>query len=174
MNFALYATQFQVKHSLISLEQGCIEVGPFFAPTKPNSPPWKMDWAVLFPDSKFAYLYERWSQVPWSPVRPPLSGAARLGYRKHFSFHYGPTNPIKGPTGIPQRDKQNYPALIRIDVDKRGPHIHFHGEADHILQSRVPELKIEEVDPFDFMRAVLQHRASQTDFDAIMNFKVTA
>ena len=173
MNFALYATQFQVKHSRISLEPGCIEIGPILAPTRPNSPPWKMDWAVFFPDSKVAYLYERWSQVPWTPGCPPLSGAARRGYRKHFSFHYGPTNPIKGPSGIPLRDKQNYPAAIRIDVDKWCPHIHFHGEA-HIAQSRVTGLKIEEVDPFDFMRAVLQHRSSTTDFDAIMNFRVTA
>lgn len=169
MNFTRYAIQFQEKHSLISLEQDCIEIGPVLVPTRPNSPPWKMDWAVLFSDSKYAYLYER-----WSPVRSHMLGAARLGFRRHFSFHYGPTNPLKGTMGIPLRDKGNYPAVIRIDVDRWCPHIHFHNEADHISQTRVVNLTIEDVDPFDFMRAVLQHRSSKADFDAIMNFKVTA
>jgi hypothetical protein len=93
--------------------------------------------------------------------------------RMHFSFHYGTTGTNFRANGFPARDKAKHPAIIRIDKDAYGPHIHFHDEADHIPQSRIDGMIIEKVDPFDFVRAVLQHRKTNEDFDSIMKFKVT-
>ncbi len=64
-----------------------------------------------------------------------------------------------------------YPAVIRIDQDAdwRGPHLHFDGE-DHIAQSRVKNLRISDVDPFLFIRAVMEHRRSGDRFDNILRF----
>jgi len=167
MEYAAYATLLGIQHALIVPEQGCVEIGPIHAPSSsiPQSPPWKMDWAVLFTDGKYAYLYER-----WMPVSPRIA-AGRQGYRQHFSFHYGVANPQCGKYGIPKRDRINYPPIIRIDVDKYNPHIHFRGE-DHIQQDRVKGMTITSVDPFDFMRAVIAHRKTQSDFDSILNFQV--
>jgi hypothetical protein len=126
-----------------------------------------MDWAIRFPDNFYAYVYERW----W-PASAFVPGHSRAARREHFSFHYGPTNPKLTANGIPERDKSKYPAIIRIDCDKNGPHLHFHGEG-HIPQARVPGLKILDSDPFIFMQAVIEYRNSGNDFDTILHFKVT-
>jgi hypothetical protein len=94
------------------------------------------------------------------------------GYRNAFSFHYGPANPSKDSEGIPLHSEA-HPAIIRIDQDDRiGPHIHYGGE-DHIPQARVRNLRISDVDPFQFIRAVVEHRQSGERFDKILGFMVT-
>jgi hypothetical protein len=127
-----------------------------------------MDWAVFFPDGMHAKLQER-----WYPVGRRLAGRVLKGYREHFSFHYGPTNAHRDSEGFPVRDKVGHPAIIRIDRDKYGPHIHFHDEADHIPQSRVAGMIIDDADMFDFVRAVLEFRRSGRGFDDIMGFTVS-
>jgi hypothetical protein len=68
-----------------------VEIGPLHSHTKlPFSIPWKMDWAILFPDGKYAYAKERWYLAT---VSAPIN--ANCGYRQHFSFHYGMANPSK-------------------------------------------------------------------------------
>lgn len=172
MYYADYVTRLMTGYASIPLEPGCREIGPLHVPTRmpksgKESAPWKMDWAVLFPDGKHAYVYER-----WFPMRPSSPGAAKEGYRAHFSFHYGKSNLSLRPDGIPARDKVNCPAIIRIDLDRHCPHLHFHAELPHIQQNQVAGMNIVEVDPFVFMRAVLEHRASDADFDTIMKFTV--
>lgn len=168
MQYADYVAWLRAEYSSIALEPGCTEIGPLHNPTiLPNSPPWNMDWAVYFPDGKHAYLYER-----WFPVGPRLAGRVRRGSREHFSFHYGTTGPSRRLHGFPARDKVNHPAIIRIDCDKYGPHIHFGSEADHIAQNRIHGMKITDVNPFEFMRSVLNHRKTGDDFSALMKFTV--
>ena len=167
MNYAEYVTWLNAQHSLIMLESGCHEIGPIYGCTgRPDSPPWKMDWAVIFPDNYFAYLYERWIQIPGR-----LAGLGKMGFRQHFSLHYGEANPTRDRLGIPKRDNVRYPATIRIDHDKYNPHLHFRGE-DHIQQNRVVGMTITNSDPFTFMQAVLEHRKTQASFDAILKFEV--
>ncbi|MFP5276768.1 MAG: hypothetical protein ACLGPM_06615 [Acidobacteriota bacterium] len=126
-----------------------------------------MDWAIVFPDGFYAYVKERW----WaSGVR--IGGKQQPGHREHFSFHYGPTNPRRQPNRIPEKDKVKYPAIIRIDCDPQGPHLHFRDEDDHIEQHRVRGLTIEDSDPFDFMRAVIKHRSTNEGLDSILKFTV--
>jgi len=125
-----------------------------------------MDWAVFFPDNTFAYVYERWIQLPG-----PLASIGKKGHRQHFSFHYGFANSLRDKRGIPKRDNVHYPAVIRIDLDKFNPHLHYLGE-NHVQQDRVVGMTIANADPFTFMRAVLEHRKTRVDFHEILKFEV--
>lgn len=168
MQYTDYVARLMTEHASISFEPGVTEVGPLHNPTVlPGFPPWNMDWLIRFPDGKHAYLYER-----WFPKKAPSRGGTTMGERGAFSFHYGTSGSKTRRNGFPAREKSNHPAIIRIDLDKNGPHLHFHGELPHIMQNNVKGMTIEDVDPFDFVRAVLKHRASQADFDAIMKFTV--
>jgi hypothetical protein len=168
MYYTDYATRLLVERASIAFEPGVTEIGPLHNPTiLPGSPPWNMDWLIRFPGRKYAYIYER-----WFPLRTPSRGGATRGQRRAFSFHYGTLGPLTRRNGFPAIDKANHPAIIRIDLDNKGPHLHFHGELPHIPQEKVKGMSIEDVDPFDFVRAVLEHRRSQADFDDIMNFTV--
>jgi len=168
MYYTDYVARLMAEHASITFEPDVMEIGPLHNPTVlPGTPPWNMDWLIRFPDGKQAYLYER-----WFPMKSPPRGGATMGQRGSFSFHYGTTSSRTRRNGFPARDKSNHPAIIRIDLDKKGPHLHFHGELPHIPQAKVKGMKIEDVNPFDFVLAVLEHRTSQADFDAIMKFTV--
>lgn len=65
----------------------------------------------------------------------------------------------------------SFPALFRVDCDRHGPHLHFAGE-DHIPQARVMNLRVSDVEPFGFARAVLKHRSTKNGFDKVLNFRV--
>jgi hypothetical protein len=172
MYYLDYVRWLSAEHSKIVLDPGAIEVGPLHNYTQtPSSPPWNMDWLVRFSDAHHAYLKERW----W-PETIASHRSANFGYRKHFSFHYGPTNPATDAKGYPVRDPGKFPPIFRIDCDKHGAnkaHIHMHGNR-HIYQNRIQGFIIKTADPFDFMKAVLEYRATQSirDFDAILGFRV--
>jgi hypothetical protein len=166
MRFHEYEDWLEREHAAIEteLEPGCVQVGPFLTPTEyPDSPPWKMEWAVIFPDGNFFRVTENWFARTTSLIR--------RGERKHFSFHYGPANPLRDAEGLPVRS-QNYPAIFRADCDRHSPHLHFAGE-DHVGQGRVAGLRIDQLEPFDFARAILKYRATGDGFDTILKFKVT-
>jgi len=165
MRYLEYEQWLQIEHSKLILEPLCIEIGPLVAPTTSPAyqPPWNMDWAVIFQDGMFFVVRER-----WYPRKSIFGGG---GYRKMFSFHYGAAAPGRDRDGIPARDKA-YQTIIRVDIDWTGPHIHYLGE-DHIPQPRVRDFSISDADPFRFATAVLQNRASGTDFAALMGFTVT-
>jgi hypothetical protein len=166
MQFAEYDRWFWEQAGGFFFEQGCVPIGPYVTPTvAPNKPPWKAEWTVLFEDGFYFRVVENWFRR-----RTALGGR---GERKAFSFHYGPTNPAKNDEGVPLYSDK-YPALIRIDrdTDDRDSHMHYGGE-NHIPQARVQNLRISNVDPFWFIRAVIEHRRSQDSFDKIMRFTVT-
>jgi hypothetical protein len=167
MKFSEYASWFHAEHAMViqKLEPRCTEIGPFLTPTVvPDKPPWKAEWAVVFEDEHFFRVTENW-------FRRGIIASGGSGYREHFSFHYGLANPVRGSDGLPVRSNA-YPAIFRIDRDRHGPHLHFGGD-DHIPQTRVQNLRISNVEPFDFVRAVLRHRSTREDFDQILKFKVT-
>lgn len=166
MHFPEYVTWLEEQVAETALDQGCIQIGPFATPTvTPNKPPWKFEWTVLFQDGHYFRIVENWYRRS--------SNLGGKGYRSAFSFHYGPTNPATNDEGVPLPGRE-YPAIIRIDQDAdwRGPHLHFGGE-DHIPQGRVQNLRISDVDPFEFISAVIEHRRSNEGFDKIMRFTVT-
>jgi hypothetical protein len=165
MRFPEYEKWLLEQASCIPLEEGCTSIGPFATPTLVNQAPWEMDWTVLFTDSHYLRVKEHWYR------RGVHLGG--VGYRRTFSFHYGPTNPDRDEDGIPLPSGE-YPAIIRIDEDDdwRGPHMHFCGE-NHIPQTRVKGLPITRLDPFEFIRAVIKQRRTNAGFDNILGFKVT-
>jgi hypothetical protein len=166
MIFFQYAAWLKSERAAFQVDPAWSEIGPNYRPTRyPASPPWNMDWAIRFPDGYYAYVYER-----WYPAGQYVSGQPQRGYRKHFSFHYGPANPVLKPSGIPERSDL-FPAIIRIDCDRWGPHLHFLGQ-DHIDQASVDGMTIQDVCPFQFMRAVLEHRTTRASFDQIFRFAV--
>jgi hypothetical protein len=171
MYYLDYARWLLAERAKITLEPEAIELGPLHSPTQlPSSPPWNMDWLVRFPDAHYAYLKERW----W-PETIAAHRSANFGYRRHFSFHYGPTNPVNDAKGYPQRDPSGFAPIFRIDCDKHGPnkaHIHLRGNK-HLYQNQIRGFTIKTADAFDFMKAIIEHRANPgRDFDAILGFKV--
>ena len=169
MHYTDYVAWLKEQRAQIVFESGVVEVGPRHNPTRPpGAPPWNMDWWIKFPDGMHAYLYERW--FPMSS----LSRGATVGRRSAFSFHYGTAGNKIRPNGWPAREKSGHPAILRIDLDPKGPHLHFHGEEPHIMQNKVEGMHIEKTDPFNFVRAVLEYRKHQgrIDFDVIMKFTV--
>ncbi len=166
MRFSEYEAWLAAEVANTPLEPGCEQIGPFLTPTVvPDKPPWQMEWTVLFADGYYFRVVENWFRRSSS-----LGGH---GCRRAFSFHYGPTNPAKDDNGVPLPSNQ-FPATIRVDqdVDWRGPHLHYNGE-DHVRQSRVQDLRISDMEPFQFIKAVMEHRRTRQDFDRIMQFAVT-
>ncbi|MGP8174069.1 MAG: hypothetical protein ACLP7O_05925 [Terracidiphilus sp.] len=165
MRFPEYAKWLAEQVANTALEESCVQIGPLATPTvTPDKPPWQMEWTVFFKDGLFFRIVENWYRR--------ASSLGGVGYRKHFSFHYGPANPERDAEGIPLRS-ESYPAIIRIDQDDQtGPHLHYGGE-DHIPQHRVKNLRISDAEPFEFIKAVMEHRRSHESLDKIMRFKVT-
>jgi hypothetical protein len=165
MHFPEYAKWLAEQVANTTFEKGCVQIGPFATPTvTPDKPPWQMEWTIFFKDGLFLHVVENWYR------RGSTLGGG--GYRKHFSFHYGPANPARDTDGIPLRSEL-YPAIIRIDQDDQiGPHLHYEGE-DHIPQDRVKNLRISDMEPFQFIRAVNEYRRSGDKFDKILRFTVT-
>jgi len=164
MRYADYVAWFEGERRKLSLESGCTQVGPLHVPTAFTKPPWNLDWCLRFADGKHIKLKERW----WA--RSARLGG--LGYRKHFAFHYGELNPVSDMLGFPVRDAVKFPPIIRLDSDAYEPHLHYNGE-DHIYQPRVQGLHISDVDMFDFINAVHQHRKGGEPFDRLLKFTVT-
>ena len=170
MRYDDYSRWLSAEHSkaMLELHYDDVQAGPYLDCTIiPNKPPWQLNWAVKFSDGKFLRITENWFRR-----RIHGSVAGVFGAREHFSFHYGPANPLCDADGLPIRSVA-FPAIFRIDCDRHGPHLHYLGQ-DHIPQSRVKNFRILETDPFHFFRAVLSHRATGDGFDSIFGFQVTS
>jgi len=144
------------------LEEGATECGPFLAPTAdPGMPPWKAEWFVIFCDGNYIRATENY----YAKARAQGGG----GYRQHFSFHYGPTPPFSA-NGIPEwRLEKTY--HLRIDCDRRGPHLHYKGE-DHIPQSRIVGMKIIDQGIFDFVCKIQEQRKAKVSVEDSLGFRV--
>lgn len=162
MRYTEYVGWFEGERGKLILESGCTQVGPLWRPTPTSRPPWQVKWCVKFGDGKHLRVKESWAP---RPVR--LGG---LGYRRHFSFHYGDTNPLAEMDGFPVRDNA-YATTIRIDEDPYGPHLNYDGR-NHIFQPKVQGFDIARADLFEFVKAVHLHRKTGTPFHEILKFTV--
>ncbi len=95
-------------------------------------------------------------------------GGGRLQY---FSYHYGPCGADRDEDGLPTREDD---CVLRIDIDWRiQRHAHYGGE-DHIPEERLVGLDFGAITPFDFIRAVEEHRATSNPLHTILGFEVRA
>jgi hypothetical protein len=86
-----------------------------------------------------------------------------------LSYHYGPCSKERDERGFPLQLKS---FEIRIDIDLRnGRHIHYKNE-NHIPEARLPGLDFDSIAPFEFIRAVEEHRKSMKPLPEILGFNV--
>jgi hypothetical protein len=95
-------------------------------------------------------------------------GGGRL---KYFSYHYGKCGEGLDEDGFPERESI---CVLRIDVDQRHRrHAHYQGE-DHVPEARLVGLDFDAITPFDFIRAVEDHRTTSRPLHEILGFEVKA
>lgn len=149
-----YSEKFAAEYAALSgalLEHGSAECGPYLRGTgKPGQAPWLLDWAVIFEDNNYVRVKESFRRCGY-----PDSG---LGERQHFSYHYGPAHAGRDAQGFPET-RGAPSAMIRIDEDRQGPHLHLDNE-NHIPQDRVDGYVIRDANMVDFLQAVIAHRKS--------------
>lgn len=170
----LYLKRFQEEYDRLKgdlLEVDSVECrgGPLIRATDkryPNEAPWRIDWAVIYPNGKYFRVKESFRRYG-SP-----SGSGR---REHLSFHYGKPHPEFDALGYPKsRPADNPPvADLRIDIDKDlKPHIHVKS-IEHIYQDRVVGYDIENADMIVFLEAVIQHRKNGVPLTELLKIEVS-
>jgi len=157
---AEYEAWFESECNKLTLDPGFSVVGPFIAPRGiPGFPPWHSDFAIIYPDHMYirvAEYYEESSQL-----------YRICGYRRYFAYHYGKCSDQRDEDGFPCRIKA---VNLRIEQDnKNGCHAH-HLNPNHIPQSRLPGLDFDRIDPFEFIRAVDEHRRPLRPLHEILGF----
>src|SRR5450432_1863648 len=108
-----FAAQYaSIKNTL--LEPKSTECGPYLRTTgAPHQAPWVLDWAVIFADNNYVRVSESYRRCGH-----PYAGA---GESHHLSYHYGQAHSEREDRGFPRKTKVPE-ALIRIDIDRMGPH----------------------------------------------------
>jgi hypothetical protein len=114
---------------------------------EPDSAPWHLDVAIIFQDSRYIRVFEYYRPLP------KASGGG--GCLDAFSYHYGPCTATRDADGFPKYLSR---FDLRIDRDKKDKnHAHYMKE-NHIPEARLPGLDFDQIDPFKFIQAVLEHR----------------
>jgi hypothetical protein len=159
---AEYEAWFEGECNKLTLEPGFTVVGPFTdALGAPDSPPWRSDFAIIYPDGMYVRIGEDYRPLP------KRHGGG--GCREYFRFHYGPCTDERDEDGFPPHSKA---FELRIDIDRRNKrHIHYMNRG-HIPEARLPGLDFERIDPFEFIRAVEEHRKSRKPLHEILGFNV--
>jgi hypothetical protein len=159
---AEYEAWFEGECNKLILEPGLTLVGPFTdACGNPGSAPWNSDFAIIYPDGMYIRVGEYYRQLP------KADGGG--GCRHYFKFHYGSCADTRDSDGFPVFSEE---FELRIDVDRwHKRHIHYMNE-DHIPEVRLPGLDFERIDPFEFIRAVEEHRKSSKPLHEILGFKM--
>jgi len=93
-----------------------------------------------------------------------------MSRRVSFAYHYGPIVQT-GSHGLPEYDAKD-PVDIRIDNSRSHVHLHFGAPGIHHPQSAVKGLQLDELGPFDFLRAIFKHRSSGRSLDEVFGFRV--
>jgi hypothetical protein len=157
-----YEAWFQGECNNLALESGFSVVGPFLdASGDPASPPWQLDFAIIYPDGMYIRIVENYRELP------KRDGGG--GCLQYFSYHYGPCTKERDKYGFPEPLKD---FELRIDLDPWSlRHIHYAGE-NHIPEVRLPGLDFNKINPFEFIRAVEEHRKGLKPMHEILGFKV--
>jgi hypothetical protein len=148
-DYFAYKRWFEVGHGSLALPVDCVEPdGPVLKYS--NQYTWELEWYLIFTN-------------PHSYVRIQENFAKRAGLymsrRINFAYHYWPITKAD-LRGFPDKDPAD-PVFVRIDNAGRPAHLHHQDDPrDHIPQSRISGLVLEDVDLFDFAKSALRHRQS--------------
>ena len=160
--FAEYEAWIEAGCNATRIDPGCSVVGPALDPLgDPDSPPWSLDFAIIYPGQMYIRIGEYYRQLPRS--------AGGGGCLQYFSYHYGSFSGAVDRDGFPVMVKQ---FELRVDIDRwHTRHIHYQNE-DHIPEDRLPGLDFSAIDPFVFIRAVEEHRGTKKQLHEILGFRV--
>ena len=160
---AEYQAWFEGECDRITLGSGFTLIGPFLDCLGDDSPPWEMDFAIMYQDGMFIRIAETYDPLPKS-----VGGGGRI---RHLSYHYGRHNGAYKADTTPAFSRQ---CDLRIDIAPHyGRHIHYNNE-DHIVEARIQGLDFDAMDPFKFIRAVEEHRKTSKPLHEILGFEVKA
>lgn len=125
------------------------------------APPWALAFAIIYDDWMYIRIWETYRELTKRE-----GGGGRLQY---FSYHYGRCDEERDEDGFPGREND---CVLRIDIDERSQrHAHYNGE-DHIPEERLVGLDFETITPFEFIRAVEEHRETAKPIPEILGFEV--
>jgi len=159
-----YKARFESNRTALVVPEDCKpgvpEYHPFLDLIDPHS--WDFSWWLRFADKHYIVCHEIWG---YRSGRSPL--------RSYFSFHYGPIVRVDKNGNI-ERDPSN-PLELRICKSNKScepSHLHYKKPhpAPHYEQSRVDGLVLNEVDMFQFVKAVFRSRAEKIELDEAMGF----
>lgn len=159
---AEYEAWFEGECNKLTIDPGFTVVGPFTdALGNPDSAPWRSDFAIVYPNGMYIRVSENYRPLP---KRHGGGGCLEL-----FSYHYGPCTTARDSDGFPLFSKR---FELRIDTDRRHKrHIHYL-KKNHIPEARLTGLDFDSIDPFEFIRAVEEHRKSLKPLHEILGFNV--
>jgi hypothetical protein len=163
MLFGDYKANFEARKSLLRFPDGTRQLGDQCeAKSRPEMPPWLVDWAIIYPDGNHVRVKEYYV--------PQLHPNYDRGIRKHFSYQYGATTQTdaKGkPFTASDQD-----TVIRLDRDQWAkPHMHYAGKSHIYQESLTGSFIINDVEMFQFIEAVETHRqSSHCPFEDILFF----
>lgn len=152
-----YKARFDANRALLDIPEDCTARIPHYNATDLVDPKsWDFRWFLTFRDNNYICCRESLTG------RPPR--------RHYFSFHYGPIARIDGGGNI-VRD-QNNPLMIRICKSRSGVHLHYrkpHPFPDY-KQNQIDGLVLEDVDMFQFVRAIFHSRANSEEPHVSLGF----
>jgi hypothetical protein len=150
--------QFDAEHDSLALPHDCQEIyGPIISYSTLYS--WDVEWYLKFSDDKFIRIKEHYRKI----------AGLQDARRQSFSYHYGPIAGLDSK-GLPAWGSEK-PVHIRIDNSNRPVHLHL-GTAEHILQGRIEKLDLNDLDMFDFVSGIFEHRSSGKAFEKVFGFRI--
>jgi hypothetical protein len=161
-DFDEYVAWFQGGCNSIPLEPGFSIVQPEINAINNPAPPWSIAFAIIYDDGVYIRIFEHYRELS----RRDGSG----GRLQYLSYHYGPCGTERDEGGFPTREDN---CVLRIDIDQSvtPKHAHYAGE-NHISEHRLKGLDFSTLTPFDFIRAVEEHRKTSKPLAAILGFEV--
>jgi hypothetical protein len=157
----VYKRWFEAAHSQLGFPSDCAEVeGPVWVYSDQQT--WNVNWYLVFQNNPAAYV----RIAEGFAKRSRLSLSRRL----YYAYHFGPLI-ASNPEGIPVHDSSD-PVFVRID-NVGGAHLHHEGDPKtHVPQAKIKGLVLDDVDPFDFLNAVLRSRKNGTPIARELGYSI--
>jgi hypothetical protein len=151
-DYFTYKRWFEAAHELLVLPTDCVEAdGPAWVYS--NQYTWNLNWYLVF-SNPAAYIR----------IAEGFAKRSRLSFsrRIYFAFHFGPLI-ASNPDGIPVHDSSD-PVFVRVDnAGGRAAHLHHEGDPKtHIPQEKISGLVLDDIDPFQFIKASVRARQKRT------------